>query len=58
MASYREPVGFVQMVEVLVHQVWVSLQEMGVQRLHHEADGLSIQLGAHKLGEHLWSGGG
>lgn len=46
------------MVEVLVDQVGIFLQEVGVECLHHEADGVSIQLGAQELGKHLWSRGG
>lgn len=46
------------MVEVLVDQVGIFLQEVGVQRLHHEADGVSIQLGAQELGKHFRSRGG
>lgn len=46
------------MVEVLVDQVWVFVQEVGVQCLHYEDDGLRVQLGAQKLRELLRSGGG
>lgn len=46
------------MVEVLVDQVGVFLQEVGVQRLHDEADVVSIQLGAKELGKHLRGRGG
>lgn len=46
------------MVEVLVDQVRVSLQEVGVQRLHDEADGVSIQLGAQELRKHFRGCGG
>lgn len=46
------------MVEVLVHQAGVSFQEVGVQRLHDEADGVSIQLGTKELGERLRGRGG
>lgn len=41
-----------------VDQVGVLLQKVGVQCLHQEADGVSIQLGAQELGKHLRSGGG
>lgn len=46
------------MVEVSVDQVGVFLQEVGVQRLHDEADGVSVQLGAQELGKHLRGCGG
>lgn len=46
------------MVEVLVDQVGVFFQEVGVQRLHDEADGVSIQLGTQELGKHLRGRGG
>lgn len=46
------------MAEVLVDQVGVLLQEVGVQRLHQEADGASVQLGAQELRELLWTRGG
>lgn len=56
--AYLESVSSVQVVEVLVDQVWVFVQEVGVQCLHDEDDGLCIQLGAQKLRELLRSGGG
>lgn len=56
--SHREPLRSVQMAEVLVDQVGVFLQEVGVQRLHDEADGVPIQLAAQVLWEHLRGGGG
>lgn len=46
------------MVEVSVDQVGVFLQEVRVQRLHDEADGVAIQLGAQELGKHLRVCGG
>lgn len=46
------------MAEVLVDQVGVFVQEVGVQRLHYEDDGLCVQLRAQQLGKRLWSGGG
>lgn len=46
------------MVEMLVDQVGVFLHEVGVKCLHHEADSVSIQLGAQELREHLRSCGG
>lgn len=56
--SYREPVGSVHMVEVLVDQVGVFLQEVKVQHLHNKADAFSIQLSAQELRKHLWACGG
>lgn len=56
--AYQKPFSSVQMVEVLVDQVGVFVQEVGVQRLHDEDDGLCVQLGAQKLRELLRSGGG
>lgn len=47
-----------QIVEVLVDQVGVFVQQVGVQRLHDEDDGLCVQLRAQELGKCLWSGGG
>lgn len=38
-----------QILEVLVNQVGIFLQEVGVQRLHDEADGVSVQLRAQVL---------
>ena len=46
-----------QMIEVLIDQVGVFLQ-VGVQPLHDEADGVSVQLGAQELGKHLRGCGG
>lgn len=46
------------MVEMLVDQIWVFLHEVGVKCLHHEADSVSVQLGAQELREHLRSCGG
>ena len=46
-----------QMIEVLIDQVGVFLQ-VGVEPLHDEADGVSIQLGAQELGKHLRGCGG
>lgn len=43
---------------MLVDQVGVFVQQVGVQRLHDEDDGLCVQLGAQKLGERLRVGGG
>lgn len=43
------------MVEMLVDQVRFFLQKVGVQDLHNEAEGQSIQLGAQVLWKILWS---
>lgn len=56
--GYQKSFSSVQMVEVLVDQVWVFVQEVGVQCLHYEDDGLCVQLGGQKLRELLRSGGG
>lgn len=56
--AYQKSFSSVQIVEVLVDQVGVFVQEVGVQRLHYEDDGLCVQLRAQKLGKRLWSGGG
>lgn len=56
--AYQKSFSSVQMVEVLVDQVGVFVQEVGVQCLHYEDDGLCVQLGAQKLWELLRSGGG
>lgn len=45
------------MVEVFVDQVGVFLQEVGVQHLHDETDGVSVQLSAQELWKPLWSCG-
>lgn len=57
-AAYQKPFRSVQIVEVLVDQVGVFVQEVGVQRLHDEDDGWCVQLRAEELGKRLWSGAG
>lgn len=57
-AAYQKSFSRVQIFEVLVDQVGVFVQQVGVQRLHDEDDGLCVQLRAQKLGECLWVGGG
>lgn len=57
-AAYQKPFSSVQVVEVLVDQVGVFVQQVGVQRLHDEDDGLCVHLRAQELWKRLWGGGG
>lgn len=47
MGTYREALSCVEMVEVLVHQARLLLQQMTVQGLHNERDGVTVQMVAH-----------
>lgn len=47
LGAYREALCHVEMVEVLVHQGRLLLQQMTVQGLHNERDGVTVQMVAH-----------
>lgn len=56
--SHREPLHSVQVLEVLVDQAGVLLHQVGVERPHHEAHRVSVQLAAQQLGQRLWRSAG
>lgn len=51
--SHREPLHSVQVLEVLVDQAGVLLHQVGLERPHHEAHCVSVQLAAQQLGQRL-----